>query len=382
MEIRDLPHRVVPRQRLHPLLDGVLVRAGERRVDQVAHVGVAGMDRQAVAVLGHPAQSVDVRDVQLGIDPLGEQVHGQGDHVDVAGPLAVAEEGPLDAVGAGQHAQLGRRDRAAPVVVRMEGQHDTVAPGDPPQEPLDGVGVEIRRVHLDGGRQVQDELPVGCGLDDVGDRLADLDGELRLGARVALRRVLVEDLRAAHRLLELPAELRGVDGDVDDARLVQPEDHPPLQDRGRVVEVHDGTPGAPHALVGPVDQLGPALHQHLDGHVVRNQVLLDQDAHEVVVGLGRRREPDLDLLEAHPHERVEHSPLARRVHRIDEGLVTVAEIDRAPAGSLRELPVRPGPVGELEGHERAVLAERHAPRSHRRWWHLAPLTGFPPGSEN
>ena len=337
------------------------------------------MDGQAVAVLGHPAERVDVGDVELGIDALREQVHRQRDHVDVPGPLAVPEERPLDPVGPRQHAELRRGNRAAAVVVRVEGQHQTVPPRDLPQEPLDGVGVQVGRVHLDGGRQVQDDLPVGRRLDDVHDRFADLDRELDLGARVALGRVLVEDPRVGDRVLELPAEPRRVDRDVHDAGLVEAEDDPPLEDRRRVVEVDDGLAGAPEALVGAVDQLGPALDQHLDRHVVGNEVLLDEEAHEVVVGLGGRREPDLDLLEAHLHERLEHAALAGRIHRVDEGLVAVPQVDRAPARRLRELSTGPGPVRQLEGHERAVLAEGHAPRGHRWWCHVAPSPGVHPG---
>ena len=52
-------------------------------------------------------------------------------------------------------------------------------------------------------------------------------------------------------------------------------------------------------------------------------VPLDEPPHEVVVGLARRWEPDLDLLVAHPHEQVEHPLLALRVHRVDERLVAV-----------------------------------------------------------
>ena len=52
---------------------------------------MARVNRQTVAVLGHAPQVVDVSDVQLWIDALAEQVHGQCDHVDVAGALAVSE---------------------------------------------------------------------------------------------------------------------------------------------------------------------------------------------------------------------------------------------------------------------------------------------------
>ena len=65
----------------------------------------------------------------------------------------------------------------------------------------------------------------------------------------------------------------------------------------------------------------------------------------------------------HPEaERLEHAALASGVHRVDERLVAVAEVDRAPARRLRELAVGPGAVRQLERHERAVLLEGHVLR--------------------
>jgi hypothetical protein len=49
--------------------------------------------------------------------------------------------------------------------------------------------------------------------------------------------------------------------------------------------VHDRAAGARDRLVGALDQLGSALGEHLDGDVVGDQVLLDELAHEVEVGL-------------------------------------------------------------------------------------------------
>ena len=63
------------------------------------------------------------------------------------------------------------------------------------------------------------------------------------------------------------------------------------------------------------------------------EVLVDELADEVEVGLGGRREADLDLLEAHLHQDLEHPQLAGGVHRVDQSLVAVAEIDAAPAGA-------------------------------------------------
>jgi hypothetical protein len=99
-------------------------------------------------------------------------------------------------------------------------------------------------------------------------------------------------------------------------------------------------------LEGPFDQLRAALGQHLDGDVVGDRVLLDDLADEVEVGLAGRGEPDLDLLVAHPDQQVEHPQLAGRAHRVDQRLVAVAQIDRAPQRGVLDHGVGPGAVGQ------------------------------------
>ena len=112
------------------------------------------MDGQAVGVLGNPAQGVDVADVELRVDALAEQVHGQVDDVDVAGALAVAEQRALDPVGAGEQAQFRRRHSRAAVVVRVQADKERVAVPDVSAKPLDLVGVHIGHGDLDGVRQI------------------------------------------------------------------------------------------------------------------------------------------------------------------------------------------------------------------------------------
>ena len=312
-------------------------------------------------MLGHPAQRVDVADVELGVDALAEHVHGQVDHVHVAGPLTVAEERALDAVGAGHEAELGRGHGRAAVVVRVQGQDHGVAAGHVAVEPLDRVAVDVRGVHLHRGRQVEDDRPLRRGLDDVHHRGADLDRVVELGAGEALRRVLIPDVGAGDARLLLQADLRRVNGYLRHAFLVQAEDDAPLQHGRRVVEVDDGPLRALEALVRPLDQLPAALRQDLDRDVVRDQVVLDELADEVEVRLRRGREADLDLLEAHRHQGLEHAQLAGRVHGVDEGLVAVAQVDRAPDRRLLDLAVRPLAVGKAERQraERYVLLDRH-----------------------
>ena len=204
------------------------------------------------------------------------------------------------------------------------------------RHPLDRVGVDVGRRHLDGRGQVDDDLALGRRLEDLEHLVADVDGELELGAGVALGRVLVVDVRCRARSPRTRVHQRApCERDVDDALPVGAEHHVALQHARRVVEVHDRLLGAADRLVGAVDEVLARLRQHLDGDVIRDQVLLDELPHEVEVGLARRREADLDLLVAHPHEQVEHDALALGAHRVDERLVAVAEVDGAPAWARR-----------------------------------------------
>ena len=130
--------------------------------------------------------------------------------------------------------------------------------------------------------------------------------------------------------------------------------------------MHDRLAGTPDRLVGALDQLGTALGQHLDRDVLGHEVVDDELAHEVEVGLAGAREADLDLLEPHLDQGLEHAALAGRVHRVDQGLVAVPQIDRAPQGRPLDALARPGAVIEREGEreERPVLLERHLLRGH------------------
>ena len=60
------------------------------------------------------------------------------------------------------------------------------------------------------------------------------------------------------------------------------------------------------------------------------EAALDDRADEVEVGLRGGGKGDLDLLEAHFGEQAEHTVLALDAHRLDERLVAVTQIDRAP----------------------------------------------------
>ncbi len=230
--------------------------------------------------------------------------------------------------------------------------------------PLDGVGVDVRGRHLHRGGEVEDQRVVGAWA--RAPRRPRCRPAARTPARCRCRtpgeyskRISVSPMSSAYFLHSRAADVAMSAM----PSMSMPEHHAALQRGGGVVEVDDGLLGPDQGLVGARDQVLAGLGQHLDGDVVGDPVGLDQRADEVEVGLARRREADLDLLVAEPDEQVEHPHLALDVHRVDERLVAVAQVDRAPARGGLDAPVWPGAVRQLDAQllvEGDVAPEGHA----------------------
>ena len=123
-----------------------------------------------------------------------------------------------------------------------------------------------------------------------------------------------------------------------------------------------GPLGPAQGLVRASNQMLPGLGKHHDGHIVGNQLTLYQEADEVIISLGGRGESHLDLLEAHGKQEVPETQLPFGVHRVHQGLVTVAQVDGAPAGRPLQGLLGPGPLWIIEGNLLVighVLGVRH-----------------------
>ncbi|MNF60192.1 hypothetical protein D3C84_418030 [compost metagenome] len=298
---------------------------------------------------------IHVRQVQLGIYALAVEVHGHGDYVHVAGTLAVAEQGALDAIGPRQHRQLGGGHAAAPVVVGVDGDAHLGARLEVAAEPLHLIREHVGGAHLDRGGEVEDH-GAGGGPPLVDHRVTHLHRELHLCAAETLGGILEAPLGAgvARRMLAYPA--RPLHGDGLDPLAPAVEHIVALGRVDRVVDVDDGAPGPLERLEGAGDQILAGLHQHLYGDILRDQVALDKLAHEVEIGLGGGRETHLDMLEAHMDHQRPHLQLLGHRHGFDQRLVAVAQVHGAPERRLRHHPVGPLTVRQGDDGSGAVFA--------------------------
>ena len=288
----------------------------------------------------HPGHSLvnladrgHIREVQLGVNALREHIHRQRHDIDVAGALAVAEEGAFNAVGAGQYAQFRVRDRASAVVVRMEGDDDRIAVFEVVAHILDLVRVDVGHRQLNGDREIDDGLVVGRRLPDVQNSVADFECIVRLGSGEGLGRVFKPQVGIGGFLelfRQIVKQLCARNGDVEDLFLRFAENLGALSVGSGIVQMDDRFLDAAQRLKRLADDVFSRLGQNLDRYVVRDQVLLDQRPQKFVFGLACGGEADFDLLKADLDEELEELQLLFEVHRDNQRLVSVAQIDRAP----------------------------------------------------
>ena len=345
-----LPHILVS------LVDGILMRTGESGECQFSSIGPALRDDHAGQGLIDFADVVDVGEIEMRIDSLGIQVQGDGDDVQIAGALTVPEEGSLNPLRAGQHGQLGAGDAGSAVIVRMNGDDGGFGIGQLADKVLNLVGKRVAGVELHRVGQVQDYrifLRRPQGFHDPG---TDFNGKIRFSAGEGLGGVLeaVIGIRLI-RLGQFPDQLCTGNGDVDDAVHVFLENHAALELRGGIVEMNDDILCAVNRFKGLADEMLTCLNQHLNGDIVRNQIVVNQGTEEFIFRFRGGREADFDFLEPDLNRQLEEFNFLGDVHGGDEGLVAVTQIHRAPYRRLCDMVVGPGTVGKGDRYERLIL---------------------------
>ena len=93
------------------------------------------------------------------------------------------------------------------------------------------------------------------------------------------------------------------------------------------------------------NQMLPRLGQNTDRHIVGNQPFFNQITAKGKLRITRTRKTDLDLFKTHLNQKVEKTYFLLNIHRVDQRLVSVAQIDRTPHRHLSNLSIRPFSVG-------------------------------------
>lgn len=334
----QIRHRPLPAVRLpplHPLGDGVLMRAGKRGEHQRPAVRLTLIDMHAGRLLIGPADAGQVGEIQLRVHALRVQVERKRHQVHIAGALAVAKQRPFDAVRAGEQAHLRVGHGAPAVVVRVQRNDEVLAPVEVLAQVRHLIGIHMRHGQRHRDRQVNDDRVLRRGLPHLRHRVADLRRKRRLRTGEALRRILKAKAAVRARAI-CGAQLRAGARQLHDLGWGLVEHLLALGDGGRVVQMHDGVAHAIERLERFGDDMFARLREHLHRHIVRDEIALDKRAAKRIFRFRCGRKSNLDLLEADLHEQAEERKFLVEAHRRDERLVAVAQIDAAPDGRMVE----------------------------------------------
>ena len=163
------------------LLDGVLVRAREAGVHQIADIGRTRRSLHLSAVLHGAANLIDVREVDARINSLAEKIQSQGQQVNVTGALALSQEAAFDAVRAGEECKFSTGDTGSTIIVRVDRQRNVLASGKVTRHVLDLVGKDIGGRAFNGRGQVEDDLAAFLWLPDIHNGFTHFQCEITLG---------------------------------------------------------------------------------------------------------------------------------------------------------------------------------------------------------
>lgn len=78
----------------------------------------------------------------------------------------------------------------------------------------------------------------------------------------------------------------------------------------------------------------PGLSQNLNGHIIRNQVFLDQLSEECIFCFRSSRESHFYLFKSNLHQKFEKLHFLFQIHGDDKCLVAVTQVNTAPNGSF------------------------------------------------
>ena len=220
---------------------------------------------------------------------------------------------------------------------------------------LDLGSIHVGHGHGNGGRQVDDDLFIRGGFPDVDDFVADPEGKFHLRAGEAFRGILKTEIGFRHFRRVFVEEAGPFLGDFNNFILAHLKDLLPLGQGGRVIQMNDSLFRSFQRLEGLLDDVFPGLGQHLDGHVIGNQVVFDQCPEKGILGFRGGREPHFDFLETQLYQELKIFNFLLQGHGDDQSLVAIPQIDAAPDGSLVDMVFfHPFIIGAW-GHEIAHL---------------------------
>ena len=260
------------------------------------------------------ADTVQIAEVQAGMETLSVHIESHRDDVQIARALPVAEQRAFDTISSSQQSKFGCGGSGSTVVVGVKTDQRLVSLLQVPAKPFDLVGMHVWREQFDGRREVQDDGIFFGRFPCFHDRFANLERVVHLGIGKTFGRVLQPHLGTVQFREQVANELYAVHRDLLDLFLRHTEGYSPLERRGGIVYVYDGLFRPFQALESASNKMFASLGEHLKGNAFGHTVLVDELARKVEFSLCGRWETDLDFLEADFCQQIEKFQLLFHSH--------------------------------------------------------------------
>ncbi len=239
--------------------------------------------------------------------------------------------------------------------MRMDADTYRAASCEVTTEILNPIGVNVRRIYLYGRGQVDDHRSFDAGLPDIGHRLADLQGEIRLGKAKRFGGVFIAPLCLRVCFTQRPDLARSTDRQLDNFLFALAEYQATEERRRGVIKMHRGAVCTSKRCKGAFNKIAARLSQYLNGDLLRYAVLFNQLANKLKICLRGGWESDFNLFKSAFEELLPETQLARAVHRFGQRLIPVAQIGGEPAWRMGQLFIRPLAVGQMDRLIRKVF---------------------------
>src|SRR6185437_9727210 len=178
-----------------PFLDGVLVRAAERREDEFAGIRLSRRNGHPSAAFVNLDQFIEIAEIQFRIYAVHVEIQRHRHDVQIPGAFAVAKKRAFHAIRAREQPKLSRRHARATIIVRMQTNDERLAILDIATNPFDLVRVNIRHRDLDRVRKIQNHFPLRRGLPNLHHGLGNFLREFYFRGAETFRRILQHHLR-------------------------------------------------------------------------------------------------------------------------------------------------------------------------------------------
>ena len=120
-----------------------------------------------------------------------------------------------------------------------------------------------------------------------------------------------------------------------------------------------------------------SLNKNLNGYVVGNVMTVNQRAQYLIFRFGSRRKANLNFFKADIYEKLKEIQLFLKIHRCNESLIAIAQIDGTPRRCFFNAIIGPVTVRKRNGgkrnilfaaliHENALLSEIRQPREKKK----------------